>query len=40
MMTDDARVADESNPGGYFELERTKGLGDAADRSWVNLPVA
>jgi hypothetical protein len=34
-MTDGARMADESNPRGYYELERVKDLEGAADLRWL-----
>ena len=34
-MTDGLRVADESNPKGYYELERVKRLNADEDRSWL-----
>ena len=34
VVTDRHRVPDESNPRGYFELERVKAL-EAGDVSWV-----
>lgn len=33
VMSDEARTADESNPGGYFEHERVKAL--ATDKAWL-----
>ena len=35
LLTDDARAADDSNPGGYFEFEPVKGLGKNDDLSWL-----
>jgi hypothetical protein len=35
IMTDGLRVADASNPEGYFELERVKRLETDADRRWL-----
>ena len=34
-MTDGLRSADESNPQGYYELERVKDLENAADKRWL-----
>ena len=34
-VTDGLRVADDSNPKGYFEFEPVKGLADDSDRSWL-----
>ncbi len=34
-MTDGLRAADESNPEGYYELERVKDLENAADKLWL-----
>jgi hypothetical protein len=34
VVTDESRAADESNPRGYFELERVKAL-EAGDVAWV-----
>lgn len=34
-MIDDVRTADESNPRGYYELERVKDLETAADKVWL-----
>ena len=34
-VTDGLRTADESNPRGYYELERVKDLEDAADKLWL-----
>ena len=34
-MTDGLRTADESNPRGYYELERVKDLEDGADELWL-----
>jgi hypothetical protein len=34
-VTDGLRTADESNPKGYFELERVKDLEDASDMAWL-----
>jgi len=33
-LTDDERLADEDNPGGYFELQKVKEVGD--DTSWLD----
>ena len=35
IVTDGKRVADESNPDGYFELETVKDLERNADRRWL-----
>nr|NIN51422.1 hypothetical protein [Gemmatimonadales bacterium]NIP08886.1 hypothetical protein [Gemmatimonadales bacterium]NIS63756.1 hypothetical protein [Gemmatimonadales bacterium] len=35
VVTDDLREADESNPLGYFELERVKDLDNESDLSWL-----
>ena len=35
VLTDGLRVADESNPNGYYELERVKRLNIDEDRSWL-----
>jgi len=35
IVTDEARVADEDNPKGYYEDERIKDLADVADTSWL-----
>jgi hypothetical protein len=35
IVTDGVRVADESNPEGYFELEAVKDLDKSADRRWL-----
>jgi hypothetical protein len=35
LVTDGVRVADESNPEGYFELEAVKDLDKTADRRWL-----
>jgi hypothetical protein len=35
VLTDGLRVADDSNPKGYYELERVKRLNTNEDRSWV-----
>jgi len=35
IVTDGVRVADESNPEGYFELEAVKELDKNADRRWL-----
>ena len=32
-LTDNIRIADEDNPGGYFELERVKQL--ETDKAWL-----
>ena len=34
-MIDGLRTADESNPQGYYELERVKDLENAADKLWL-----
>ena len=34
-MTDGLRTADESNPQGYYELEKVKDLEHAADKLWL-----
>ncbi len=34
-MTDGIRTADESNPKGYYELERVKDLEDGVDALWL-----
>jgi len=34
-FTDDLRISDVDNPGGYFEHERTKELEHEKDKSWV-----
>ncbi len=34
-VTDGVRVADDSNPKGYFEFESVKGLDKDGDRSWL-----
>jgi hypothetical protein len=36
LLTDGVRVADDSNPEGYYEFERVKELDKAGDRSWLN----
>jgi hypothetical protein len=36
MLTDDLRTADESNPQGYYELERVKTLEERDDLSWLS----
>ena len=35
VLTDGLRIADESNPNGYYELERVKRLETDEDRSWL-----
>jgi hypothetical protein len=35
LMTDGVRVADESNPAGYFEYERVKTLDKGGDKTWL-----
>ena len=35
VLTDQARVADEDNPKGYYELEKVKDLGEPTGKSWV-----
>ena len=35
LVTDEARVADEDNPRGYFEDDRVKDLADMVDKSWL-----
>ena len=35
VLTDHVRTADESNPGGYFELERVKTLATGNDVQWL-----
>jgi hypothetical protein len=35
VLTDQVREADEDNPKGYFEFEKVKDLGEAADKTWV-----
>jgi len=35
LVTDGLRTADESNPQGYYELERVKELAEAVDHSWL-----
>jgi hypothetical protein len=35
ILTDDARPADDSNPGGYFEFEPVKQLDKAGDLAWL-----
>ena len=35
IMTDGIRVADSSNPRGYYEYERVKTLDKDADKSWL-----
>jgi hypothetical protein len=35
VLTDRVREADEDNPGGYFELEKVKDLGESGDKSWL-----
>jgi hypothetical protein len=35
LLTDGERVADESNPEGYYELERVKDLDKPIDQSWL-----
>lgn len=36
ILSDGIRTADESNPKGYFELEKVKGLDKGTDTSWLN----
>jgi hypothetical protein len=36
LLTDGVRAADESNPEGYYELEKVKELDKAGDLSWLN----
>ncbi len=36
LLTDGVRTADESNPAGYYELEKVKQLEKARDLSWLN----
>jgi hypothetical protein len=36
VLTDGVRRADEDNPEGYFELERTKELAEAGDLRWLH----
>jgi hypothetical protein len=36
LLTDGVRVADESNPQGYYEFEKVKQLDQAADLSWLD----
>ncbi len=36
LLTDGIRVADESNPEGYYEFEKVKQLDKAGDLSWLN----
>ena len=36
VVSDAVRVANDSNPKGYFEDERVKGLKSNADKSWLN----
>lgn len=35
LLTDGVRTADESNPHGYYELERVKTLETSDDRAWL-----
>jgi hypothetical protein len=35
VITDNVRSSDEDNPGGYFEHERIKDLGNDQDKSWL-----
>ena len=35
VVTDGVRVADESNPRGYYECERVKALDTDVDKSWL-----
>lgn len=35
VLTDGLRAADESNPNGYYEVERVKQLNTDEDRSWL-----
>ena len=35
LLTDDVRLADESNPNGYFEFEPVKRLDSAGDPDWL-----
>lgn len=35
VVADGIRSADEDNPRGYFEDERVKNLGEAADKAWL-----
>lgn len=35
LWTDEARAADESNPRGYYELERVKTLANGSDTAWI-----
>ncbi|HRC85071.1 MAG TPA: sulfotransferase domain-containing protein [Thermoanaerobaculia bacterium] len=35
VVTDGVRTADEDNPRGYYEDERVKNLGEAADKGWL-----
>jgi hypothetical protein len=35
VITDDVRSSDEDNPGGYFEHERIKDLGNEQDKTWL-----
>jgi len=35
IVTDGLRAADESNPQGYYELERVKELDKSGDRAWL-----
>jgi len=35
VLTDHLREADEDNPGGYFELEKVKALGENGDKTWL-----
>jgi hypothetical protein len=36
LLTDNVRVADESNPNGYFEFEPVKQLDSTGDLDWLN----
>lgn len=36
VLSDGARVADEDNPRGYFEMERVTALAEEQDRSWLH----
>jgi hypothetical protein len=36
LLTDAVRLADESNPNGYFEFEPVKQLGSAGDLAWLD----
>ncbi len=35
LVTDGIRTADDSNPNGYYELEKVKELGKTTDLSWL-----